>query len=125
MSSNDEAQMEEIRTIISGLQSDLKEAQAEFGTKALPEWEEKAMKAEEGPWNQRGWPVDDTRKPPSGGLVITEREYLMIGDCHGYVAGNKSGLPGHNLMILVAKLSEHLENLYGISPNDGPYVINQ
>ena len=125
MSSDNEAQVNEIDDVIKKMEVELKAAQTEFGMNALPEWEEKAMKAEEGPWNQRGWPVDDTRKPPSGGLAITEREYLMIGDCRGYVAGNKSGLPGHNLMILVAKLSEHLENLYGISPNDGPYVINQ
>ncbi len=64
-------------------------------------------------------------KPPSAGLLITEREYNLIYNCRVYANNGPAGLPGHNTMILVAKLSEHLENMYGISPNDGPYVINQ
>ncbi len=64
-------------------------------------------------------------KPPSAGLEITEREYNLIHNCRVYANHGPAGLPGHNTMILVAKLSEHLENMYGISPNDGPYVINQ
>ena len=54
-----------------------------------------------------------SEKLPSDRLVVTEREFNLIGNCIMYASSDPAGLPGHNLMILVAKLAEHLDKLDG------------
>ena len=46
--------------------------------------------------------------------TFTEREALLIGNCRLYAANNPSGLPGHNLMIIISKLC----NLYSLRGTD-------
>lgn len=41
--------------------------------------------------------------------VFTEREQRLIANCQLYAANNPSGLPGHNLMIIIDKLSKMLK----------------
>ena len=54
-----------------------------------------------------------------GTFDYTERERKMIRDCLRY-ARDPSGLPGHNLMVLVAKLHADLLALAGIAPVPAP-----
>ena len=41
-------------------------------------------------------------------ILITERELRLIANCREYTNGDPAGLPGHNLMIIVAKLADVL-----------------
>jgi len=38
--------------------------------------------------------------------AFTERDRRMIDNCKTYAAHDPAGLPGHNLMLIVAKLDE-------------------
>ena len=46
--------------------------------------------------------------------MFTEREGRLIDNCQLYAANDPAGLPGHNLMVVIAKLCE----LYSISGKD-------
>lgn len=39
---------------------------------------------------------------------FTQRELRLIDNCIQYARGAPAGLPGHNLMLIVANLAEHL-----------------
>lgn len=41
-----------------------------------------------------------------GGITFDERERQLIGNCRDYYFGEPAGLPGHALMVLIAKMSE-------------------
>ena len=41
-------------------------------------------------------------------ISITERELRLIANCREYANGDPAGLPGHNLMMIVAKLADVL-----------------
>lgn len=49
------------------------------------------------------------------GEHFDERELRLIANCCTYAANDPAGLPGHNLMIIVAKLA----NLMGIDDAGG------
>lgn len=59
-------------------------------------------------------------------LSISEREFRLIGNCIMYASSDPAGLPGHNLMLLVAKLAEHVDDLggYDYTPDNrtAPYA---
>jgi len=38
---------------------------------------------------------------------FTARELRLVANCVEYLDGDPAGLPGHNLMLLVAKLAQH------------------
>jgi hypothetical protein len=40
------------------------------------------------------------------GQTFTKREQRLVDNCIEYEEGDPAGLPGHNLMILVAKLAK-------------------
>lgn len=42
-------------------------------------------------------------------LGLTLREMTLMHNCQVYAAGDMGGLPGHNLMVVVAKLADHIE----------------
>lgn len=44
-------------------------------------------------------------------LEFTERELKLIENCKQYALGSPAGLPGHNLMIIIHKLSVLLAKL--------------
>lgn len=46
---------------------------------------------------------------------LIEREYRLIKNCVLYAANDPAGVPGHNLQIIVAKLTRWLAN--GGCPN--------
>lgn len=37
--------------------------------------------------------------------VFTDRELRLIQNCMNYAQGDPAGLPGHNLMLIIAKLA--------------------
>lgn len=41
-------------------------------------------------------------------LSLSAREHALIDNCRQYAQGEPAGLPGHNLMIVVAKLANAL-----------------
>lgn len=41
-------------------------------------------------------------------LSLSAREHALIANCQQYAQGEPAGLPGHNLMIVVAKLANAL-----------------
>lgn len=43
--------------------------------------------------------------------MFTERELQLIENCKVYKNNSPAGLPGHNLMIIVAKQAEMIEQL--------------
>lgn len=45
---------------------------------------------------------------------FTERELRLIANCEAYTKGDPAGLPGHNLMIVVAKLSQLLDDMTSV-----------
>ncbi len=48
-------------------------------------------------------------KLPSNNLPkFTDREIRLINNCKNHVADDPAGLPGHNLIIIIAKLSDLL-----------------
>lgn len=46
---------------------------------------------------------------------LTEREARLIKNCLDYASGDPAGLPGHNLMILVAKLARRKVQLEAVA----------
>jgi hypothetical protein len=68
-------------------------------------------------------PVDPDPEPPDGPEPplpaptwreqLSERERGLVGNCEQYAAGNPAGLPGHNLMLLIAKLANVLDEKEG------------
>lgn len=44
---------------------------------------------------------------------LDDRQQALIRDCIRYSEGDAAGLPGHNLLLLVAKLSDLLDTGYG------------
>lgn len=40
------------------------------------------------------------------GYVFTDREIRLINNCEVYTANDPAGLPGHNLMVLISKMSD-------------------
>ena len=61
-----------------------------------------------------GEPVKDNQHlwPQLAGL-FTERDAGLINNCQQYAHANPSGLPGHNLMMIISKLCD-LYDLRGI-----------
>lgn len=43
-----------------------------------------------------------------GDQKFTTREYYLIKNCLTYYRNHPAGLPGHNIMVIVAKLAEAL-----------------
>jgi hypothetical protein len=49
------------------------------------------------------------------------RERGLILNCINYATQNPSGLPGHNLMLIIAKMAEMLSDCEPLSlPSEGP-----
>lgn len=44
-------------------------------------------------------------------LYLSERELRLIENCKNYAASDPAGLPGHNLALIIAKLSSLLDDL--------------
>lgn len=44
---------------------------------------------------------------------FSQRELALIKNCVRYTDGNPAGLPGHNLMIIIAKLAAQIEEMKG------------
>lgn len=42
---------------------------------------------------------------------LDEREQRLVANCCAYAAGDPAGLPGHNLMIVIAKLNAQMDDL--------------
>lgn len=40
---------------------------------------------------------------------FTEREQALIANCETYAKDNPAGLPGHNLMVIIAKMAAKLD----------------
>jgi hypothetical protein len=63
---------------------------------------------------------------PNAPLQLTQRECDQIRACQAYAAAHAaSGLPGHGLFLLVAKLSTQLEDAvsrFGYAPGMAPPV---
>jgi hypothetical protein len=59
-------------------------------------------------------------------LQFTDRERIQIEACRAYAAQwEVSGLPGHGLFILVAKIAAHLEDAvtrFGYAPDADPPI---
>ncbi len=69
---------------------------------------ESMIEADEADWKERAPYIAD---------YYTERELRLILNCIEYRDGDPAGLPGHNLMLLIAKLVEgslgwHTERIY-------------
>jgi len=47
----------------------------------------------------------DEKTFPVHGVEFTERERKLIENCIMYASNSPAGLPGHNLMIIIAKLA--------------------
>lgn len=43
--------------------------------------------------------------------IFTERELGLIANCKAYAARSPSGLPGHNLMLIIAKFANYSRSL--------------
>jgi len=43
--------------------------------------------------------------------TFSEREIRLIGNCRAYNANDPAGLPGHNLLIIIAKMAGMLDIL--------------
>lgn len=59
---------------------------------------------------------------PSNNLPkLTDREIRLINNCKNHVANDPAGLPGHNLIIIIAKLSDLLtgKELADLEGNNG------
>ena len=50
--------------------------------------------------------------------LFDERQCNLISSCRQYVADGAPGLPGHQLMIIVAKLAVLLDEVVGSYPPD-------
>lgn len=46
-----------------------------------------------------------------------EREWRLVGNCRVYAKNDPAGLPGHNLMLIVAKMADLLDVLMGDGRN--------
>jgi hypothetical protein len=45
---------------------------------------------------------------PTSKLELDEREMRLIRNCLVYAENDPAGLPGHNLMIIIAKMAEYI-----------------
>jgi hypothetical protein len=54
-------------------------------------------------------PVDPPDEPVPWRMRLEERERGLVANCEAYAGGNPAGLPGHNLMILVDKMAQMLD----------------
>lgn len=53
------------------------------------------------------------------GYVFTDRELRLIGNCELYTANDPAGLPGHNLLLLISKMSDIIGILaHSATPED-------
>ena len=48
----------------------------------------------------------------SGKDLLTEREVRLIQNAIAYANGDPAGLPAHNLMLIIAKLRDILDDVY-------------
>lgn len=53
---------------------------------------------------------------------LDEREQRLVANCCAYAAGDPAGLPGHNLMIIIAKLKVQVDELQLASKRESGYV---
>lgn len=52
--------------------------------------------------------MDNEQEQDISTIAFTDRERRLIDNCRSYAANDPAGLPGHNLMVIVAKLSNLL-----------------
>lgn len=53
---------------------------------------------------------------------LDEREQRLVANCCAYAEGDPAGLPGHNLMIIIAKLKAQIDDLQLMAKRAPGYV---
>lgn len=54
----------------------------------------------------------DEKEIPEWRLAFDNRQQALIGNCTNYAENNPAGLPGHNLMLIIAAMAAELDAIY-------------
>lgn len=65
--------------------------------------------------------TNDAAPPEPDGVSFSEREMQLMLNCITYASASPAGLPGHNLMLIIAKLV----NALGVNANDIRGALDQ
>ena len=57
-----------------------------------------------------------TTEPNNWTKAFDERQRRLIVNCRDYAASDPAGVPGHNLMLIIAQMAELLDMTDGIVP---------
>lgn len=44
-------------------------------------------------------------------VILDDRERSLVNDCVRYAQGDAAGLPGHNILLIIAKMADLLDRL--------------
>lgn len=51
-------------------------------------------------------------------VILDERERKLVNDCVRYSQGDAAGLPGHNILLIIAKMADLLDRLDAATANE-------